>query len=584
MSLDMDSPEALFGADACLSKGALRRAYAKLIRVHRPERDPERFAQIRRLYERALAALQQSKGPRPAPLEDPVRGPEAKVVEAQLAELTAETLPETRASLEARALEGCTHAAIAAFAAREAAAPRTTVAWLETLFGDRDLRALALELAATLLRNHPEQARCPDWEGVLIARAPTQRAGLVCMLAAAHLQLGDAGGAAELLFGNESLLCEQTPPRWPELLETVLGAAVPLPQEALARHARRIEGGLLDEEAALRLLDALEHRVALCDAEKDPGISRGLWRLLSLPVVAEGLQSSTRALADYVSEALDLPGELARLREHHPTLFAHLHRHLELTSRRCAAWSGRFEGTLPSIPAGLHEALAERARQQGSRPARVTEAPEEPLPRPELVADEPRRGAWLLPALVFLASPAAWLLLREDLRVPGVGAWAAAGFAGLLATVVRSTTDRVLLIGVERGGWAVGLFILATNEAIRGGTLAPIIGFTLGCAAACWSAGTLNFHRRLRHAIGARDARAAFSRLGALQSRSEFLDLELARLMRREGWFLHEVAVAAEDTNHPGLNAAVESLAQVPFIDLRVFGEAHVRRSWSVES
>lgn len=45
------NPFAVLGVDASTSPEAIRKAYFALVRAHPPERDPERFKQIRAAYE-----------------------------------------------------------------------------------------------------------------------------------------------------------------------------------------------------------------------------------------------------------------------------------------------------------------------------------------------------------------------------------------------------------------------------------------------------------------------------------------------------------------------------------------------------
>lgn len=97
--LEARTPAELFG-EAAEDPTQLKRAYARLIRAHGPESDPEAFEHIRRLYEQAQAEL---KAPKPAPeREEP---PGASWADALLAGAREDKLDELADRLLARALQ-----------------------------------------------------------------------------------------------------------------------------------------------------------------------------------------------------------------------------------------------------------------------------------------------------------------------------------------------------------------------------------------------------------------------------------------------------------------------------------------------
>ncbi len=78
--LDAHTPHELFG-EATNDAAALKRAYARLIRTHGPETDPEAFRHIRALYEQAVADLAAPKVEAPASSSvSPIEGFEARLV------------------------------------------------------------------------------------------------------------------------------------------------------------------------------------------------------------------------------------------------------------------------------------------------------------------------------------------------------------------------------------------------------------------------------------------------------------------------------------------------------------------------
>lgn len=97
--LEARTPEDLFGP-AAADAAQLKRAYARLIRKHSPESDPEAFQHIRRLYEQAQAALNAPKAP--AEREPP---PGISWADALLAEAREDNLDELADRLLARALQ-----------------------------------------------------------------------------------------------------------------------------------------------------------------------------------------------------------------------------------------------------------------------------------------------------------------------------------------------------------------------------------------------------------------------------------------------------------------------------------------------
>lgn len=68
MILPPRDPEALFGAEALVDLKSLRRAYARLLRLHRPESDPEGFQIVQAAFTEATARIEaKSAAPESAP-------------------------------------------------------------------------------------------------------------------------------------------------------------------------------------------------------------------------------------------------------------------------------------------------------------------------------------------------------------------------------------------------------------------------------------------------------------------------------------------------------------------------------------
>jgi len=47
----MTDPYEVLGVERCAEEGTIRRRYLELVRLHSPERDPQRFAEIREAYD-----------------------------------------------------------------------------------------------------------------------------------------------------------------------------------------------------------------------------------------------------------------------------------------------------------------------------------------------------------------------------------------------------------------------------------------------------------------------------------------------------------------------------------------------------
>lgn len=57
----MLNPYQVLGVDASATEAEIKKAYFQLVRKHTPERDPERFKQIREAYEQLRSAEARSK-------------------------------------------------------------------------------------------------------------------------------------------------------------------------------------------------------------------------------------------------------------------------------------------------------------------------------------------------------------------------------------------------------------------------------------------------------------------------------------------------------------------------------------------
>lgn len=161
MSTPLDAARALFG-DAMADRKLLRRAYARLIRQHPPDSDPERFQEIRAAYELALEHL-----------DNPERALEAgdTSVADGVAALTPETFDATLARLaeQANADPDAGHTALFLV---QATRPDGVLEWLV----ERRTAGLAdgalIYMLAALLDVRPTLARSSTLDALVAGVAP----------------------------------------------------------------------------------------------------------------------------------------------------------------------------------------------------------------------------------------------------------------------------------------------------------------------------------------------------------------------------------------------------------------------------
>lgn len=348
----------LFG-EAMGDPRALKRAYARLIREHGPETDPEAFQHIRALYEAALAA----------PAAEAEAAPSSPV-DALLAGW--ETDPdETLRALGQLAEEGDDRAAEAAVGLAAALRPDRVESLLDALFALPRRQPVAVRLAQAVLHFDA---------GLLPPEAPTRwvagcvERGAATRLSAFHIDLLlDRARLAEAWSAwttYEAMLATAAPEIWTQAFFRVFCTAgfdvVPLDPWWERIHDARL--GLSEEahEAAIRLLCVLE---AWRTSTADPAM---------LPVTAHIRAASsfdgvatTLALVALAAE----PGRreaLGHATHVHPGLVGFLARRLDqVTRRNPTLWAAdRGEAVpVPELPvaalAGLlqGEIAAERIRR-----------------------------------------------------------------------------------------------------------------------------------------------------------------------------------------------------------------------------
>jgi hypothetical protein len=201
------TPRELFG-EAVADARALKRAYAKLLRTWDPEREPEAFQHLRRLYEAGIAALEAAPAPVEAgPLDEAV---EQAWVDAQLAAATPSSLVGLgRAELEAAPDPEGWEALMAALRDRalERGSVSALLAWIGLLIADDptaifpalteaarvpSLAAVARGYGKVLLSRFPVVVDHQDWKDFAASLPEQERRAAMVADVEARLVMGRA--------------------------------------------------------------------------------------------------------------------------------------------------------------------------------------------------------------------------------------------------------------------------------------------------------------------------------------------------------------------------------------------------------
>jgi len=326
--LDAGTPQALFGEEACENLRALKRAYARLIRAHGPERDPAAFQHIRALYEDAREALE--RGEQAAP--DEGQDAERAWVEAALEGVTADTVEAVAEQLRQRALaQQSAPAAMAAFGLTEALDPRGVLPFLAALAAQSGQSVggeLAVRMLDDLLLDRPGEVNRPEMVALIGALGPSP-ARVVAQKARvrAHLLTGAWASAWEAFKDCGDALRAADADDWRELWIWVYETCAWEMSEAELEDAlARL--GMADfplDDAAFRHLtqlgfDAMAYQRARADAALPPAITDAarLSYHRSLLVLARA--------AARLGSLPDVGAALGDALERHPGLGSPLHR------------------------------------------------------------------------------------------------------------------------------------------------------------------------------------------------------------------------------------------------------------------
>lgn len=373
MTLPPRDPVLLFGEEALGDMKALRRAYARLLRTHGPEKDPEGFAVVQAAYAEACARLEagpaEPAAPAPAEawaaaewgtwLRSALRTPEA------LREELARHAGEPAANVMVLATEG-------------AAEPETVRGRLVQLLqrGNPGTHAYAAARIAFGLDGRLALEQWPSLSAELRGCAyvtPVDVARLDALLTANAIPEAWAHWQA---VGPHLMatLAEVATDRYNELLGM---AAWVVPEPEL--HAQRawVQDVHLDLSDAVRdrldrvVLVNLAVRRSAADPSANPNVVRAVQE-------AYGSQGNTRpegvvaALLELHDSTPDLPRVLDGLAGHHPMLVAACERLLLMASGRLAFNEGRvfqpgdwteLAEELKGVEMGLEERATESSRR-----------------------------------------------------------------------------------------------------------------------------------------------------------------------------------------------------------------------------
>lgn len=442
--LDAATPEALFG-EAVRDAVALRRAYARLVRLHGPETDPDGFRQVRRLYEAAVAALAtrpddtaEALASDGAVAEAAPSSQEEAWVDAKLADATEQTLPALLDMLEERALaQRSGPALLATVGLAEAIAPTRTVGILARVNARWGLSTATAAVVELAVQSRSAIVLDPEWSELVEAvEDPTVRARLMLSELRTHLARRRPAATWARWEAWEGFLRTHAADGWAQLLGPILHtSAWEASEAAIARWIERVRAAdvPLDDQAVFqltaRLCDVLDWRRAAADPAVAPDLLRAA-REVSLADDHERLVLLRDfAERDFGSRILDLEGT-------HPGLAAMVHRAVESATGRAAAlasWSresGPDAQDLPPEPARLQAAgclqrLEESRRSADEEARRRVEAGDGQALRWALAAGLAvaggvglAKGPWTATGFIAAAATCLYFAFRRSVAAP----------------------------------------------------------------------------------------------------------------------------------------------------------------------
>lgn len=313
-----------FSASERSDMRALKRAYARLIKVHSPQSDPAAFQAIRQQYEHALAAIrarEASEGTAEASADAAEAGgepslsqppaPSAMPAHAEHAPippwvdgLDLDDVDGTLQHLTTRVAAGEAEALRYGVAIAEARAPEATVAWLASLEVPAALRPAYREAAYVLLQLRPGAAADPQAPAWLSRFDAAARGEVVFAYLHALLRERRIEAAHEALEAYEAELTIAGERTWYDAAMVLLSTTAWWMSERLLEHlAARAQQ--LGEPFGESDIFQIEARVfgarAYQEATRDPLVPRALFPQLRRvfgprPVIVEALRAIREVL------------------------------------------------------------------------------------------------------------------------------------------------------------------------------------------------------------------------------------------------------------------------------------------------
>lgn len=417
--LDHATPAALFGEETVSDRRALKKAYARLIRRFDPERHPEAFTHIRRLYELARSGVVHAPSAPP-----PSSGtPAAFVLDDWLATLSADTYVHALERLRQHVLlTSDSDAAVVLFGCLDATAPEEVPALIAELCRNPDLQQqVCVPFARETLTLRPELVRDPAWAS---ACAQVEDGWVLAMLAFARMDAWEQLDAPAEVAGVFREVHDKVRPLAPDaharlVLRVLLIGGFELDATLLDIVAAALSqyGFQAEEDDVAAALEHVRYLRAWRAAHADPNVPKAFLDCLRWGTGQVGV--SVVVLLRDLTEALP-PAALAHLFGHlhkdWPQLLAALDQMVVRATRRddwLVAWVD--QGGAPQVQGEL-------AAQQLPRVAAWLDAPSTP-PKAEHTPWEARDwaelgmlygGAWV--AILFSA-----VALQQTL-FPGVPA------------------------------------------------------------------------------------------------------------------------------------------------------------------
>lgn len=305
--LDAKTPAALFGDDAMRDARSLKRAYARLVREHPPERDAASFEHIRRLYEQGREQLQEGS----ARTTVRVASDDDRTVQQIVDDLDPDRWRDSVQALHALARSGDMEALVTGYSIMAAVDPEAALAWAMDLLDVTGAEGTIFDLVRGTMQLMPGRARDPVLESLFQA-LPADRARQLRVVRVHTLSTFHPQRAAECWRRDHAVITAD-----PNALAFVLAEVIPaLRWELTADELRHLltlsdDARLPLDDDAVEFVEICLHAALAASAMTEPSMAP-VRRALRLghrrpaPAVALALRDLSRE----IEAPLDLFGQL----------------------------------------------------------------------------------------------------------------------------------------------------------------------------------------------------------------------------------------------------------------------------------